>query len=147
MQPQYKRCSACAVDLPLAAFGMQSGGRYGRRGRCQPCERAISRERGRLRYAKIREAMRALKSGPCSDCGQTFPPFVMEFDHPESAIKTGIISGMVGGGITARVLREVAKCDLVCSNCHRVRTYTRWVTSGVTVGGRPRAPLPEMDYA
>lgn len=65
-----------------------------------------------------------LKSAPCMDCGRCFNPWVMDFDHRNPAEKEFSIAHAVEGGYTLeRIKREVAKCDLVCANCHRERTY------------------------
>lgn len=64
------------------------------------------------------------KNHPCQDCGQSFPHYVMEFDHvPERGPKQFNISR--GNTGSSAWLTELAKCDLVCANCHRARTYER----------------------
>jgi hypothetical protein len=75
--------------------------------------------------ARVRELIAELKSGPCTDCGGRFPPFVMDFDHVRGT-KLGIISRMGTGRMAwAKTLAEVEKCDVVCANCHRLRTQLR----------------------
>lgn len=65
-----------------------------------------------------------LKSVPCADCGQTYPPYVMDFDHQED--KEFIIAlAPTKGYSLERIRREVEKCEIVCSNCHRIRTFNR----------------------
>jgi len=66
-----------------------------------------------------------LRTVPCFDCGRTFPYFVMQFDHRDAANKRCVVTQMVGRAGTATILAEVAKCDVVCANCHRERTYLR----------------------
>jgi hypothetical protein len=81
----------------------------------------INRRQRQGRYAEIR----ALKSNPCTDCGGSFSPCVMDFDHRDPATKTDEISVMVKRMVAwGLVLAEIAKCDLVCSCCHRLRTYS-----------------------
>ena len=85
------------------------------------------RERN-LAYAKQRQDERQaliwrIKDVPCKDCGDTFPPYCMDFDHV-TGTKTANISEMKSYSMD-RILDEVAKCDIVCSNCHRIRTYQR----------------------
>ena len=65
-----------------------------------------------------------LKSKPCTDCHLTFPSYVMDFDHVRGEKLFGIAHGMHNHTLD-RVLVEIAKCDLVCANCHRIRTHTR----------------------
>ena len=85
-----------------------------------PGERAATNRR-RNKIAK--EALRSLKEGrPCTDCGGTYPPWVMDFDHRPGTIKCAVVSDLSG---SPRLAAEAAKCDLVCANCHRERTYRR----------------------
>ena len=65
-----------------------------------------------------------LKQRPCQDCGGTFPPECMDFDHrPGTTKRFGISNGQHYNWPT--LLAEVEKCDLVCANCHRTRTWQR----------------------
>jgi pyruvate-formate lyase-activating enzyme len=51
---------------------------------------------------------------------------VMEFDHRPGEAKVSHVANMLRDGIgKARILVEISKCDLVCSNCHRIRTWKR----------------------
>ena len=61
------------------------------------------------------------KSVPCLDCQETFPPYVMDFDHVRGVKSFAISRG--GCRSVSKLLEEMAKCDVVCSNCHRLRTY------------------------
>lgn len=70
--------------------------------------------------------MDSLKEGhPCVDCGETFPPWVMHWDHLPGHLKINEISSMVGSHRRALILEELAKCELVCANCHVMRTVVR----------------------
>jgi hypothetical protein len=61
---------------------------------------------------------------PCTDCGNCYPPIAMGFDHlPEFEKSFNITSGSVKGREV--VLAELAKCELVCHNCHAIRTDNR----------------------
>ncbi|HWX97114.1 MAG TPA: hypothetical protein VNZ01_09715 [Solirubrobacteraceae bacterium] len=63
------------------------------------------------------------RAHPCVDCGED-DPLVLEFDHC-----AGKKIFCVGKGLRDRswqsVLDEMAKCDVVCANCHRRRTAHR----------------------
>lgn len=63
------------------------------------------------------------ESSPCADCGVYYPHYVMDYDHLGD--KVGNVSLLVKTASLQRVLDEIAKCDLVCSNCHRARTFLR----------------------
>lgn len=64
------------------------------------------------------------ESSPCVDCGINYPYWVMHYDHTENN-KIGNVSRIALSGSKRRVLDEIAKCDLVCSNCHATRTHAR----------------------
>lgn len=65
-----------------------------------------------------------IKDVPCMDCGIKYPPYVMDFDHRNPYDKKMNISRVGQWGIKT-LLEEVKKCDIVCSNCHRIRTNNR----------------------
>ena len=79
----------------------------------------------RARRISHRELLRELREKACADCGQHFPHYVMQFDHRDPATKHYVVTQMVGRAGKDRILAEAAKCDIVCSNCHRMRTYVR----------------------
>src|SRR2546423_13858300 len=87
--------------------------------------RGLYRDRNRRKRARLRAIARELKSRPCADCGQTFPFYVMDFDHREGEEKTAQVAMLVNAMNLQRLLAEIEKCDLVCANCHRIRTYKR----------------------
>ena len=64
-----------------------------------------------------------LRTHACVDCGET-DLLVLEFDHLRD--KKYNIAEMINRDFTwASILREIEKCEVVCANCHRRRTYTR----------------------
>jgi hypothetical protein len=79
------------------------------------------------RMASNRDLVNAAKANPCKDCGGIFPFCVMDFDHRPGTKKIGSISSLVGNWIISakKLIIEMEKCDLVCANCHRIRTYNR----------------------
>ena len=76
----------------------------------------------RRRQATILDRCRAV---PCSDCGERYPPCAMDFDHRDPSTKRAAVTRMIGRAGTQRLLDEIAKCDIVCANCHRLRTSRR----------------------
>ena len=69
------------------------------------------------------EFLNRIRQLPCADCARTFPVCVMEFDHREPSEKKGFVSQMAGRVGIKTLLEEIAKCDIVCANCHRNRSY------------------------
>ena len=70
------------------------------------------------------------KDTPCTDCGVRYPSYVMDFDHVNGD-KIGHVAHIVSHGSERKLLEEIAKCEVVCSNCHRERTHARKVAIGV----------------
>jgi hypothetical protein len=67
-----------------------------------------------------------LKAKPCADCGNEFPTCCMDFDHRPGTEKVNNVGTMFAHHWSQeRILAEIAKCDLVCANCHRIRTQAR----------------------
>lgn len=73
----------------------------------------------------FRDWLWALKSEPCTDCGLAWPPYVMQFDHLPGFQKEFGVTVRAWGKGRAKVLEEIAKCELVCANCHFIRTHQR----------------------
>lgn len=135
-EPETRRCIDCLEVKPSASFRWSSKGHLRRIPRCKECDAlhlAADRQENKGRYvASKRRQYRALrdlvdqhKVDPCLDCGQSFPTYVMDFDHRDPTTKISKVSQLVYSGSSVLVLAEIAKCDLVCSNCHRIRTHTR----------------------
>lgn len=60
---------------------------------------------------------------PCADCGRDFPSFVKDFDHRKGS-KLFNIADIVKRGVSIeKLVEEILKCDVVCANCHRIRTH------------------------
>lgn len=79
-------------------------------------------DKARRNNEKTKELIREAKNVPCMDCKNTYPYYVMDFDHRENKEFDVSRGHQVG---KQRVLDEIAKCDVVCSNCHRIRTWQR----------------------
>ena len=80
-------------------------------------------KRIRLSAKEERDIINSLKIGKgCVDCGDTYAPHCMDFDHVRGE-KHYSVSQMLGNGFRLEtILDEIKKCDLVCANCHRIRT-------------------------
>ena len=67
----------------------------------------------------------AAKARPCMDCSHQFPAVCMDFDHVRGK-KVANVSILVARCRALQVIQdEIAKCDVVCANCHRIRTLER----------------------
>lgn len=85
--------------------------------------REIVRSRNKEYVRKIKE------SNPCIDCGKFYHYSQMDFDHIEDNKIDGIAK-MVNSSIKIeRIQKEIDKCELVCANCHRLRTWNRLINN------------------
>lgn len=133
-----KRCPRCGEVKPLTEFSRNAGRKDGVQSMCKRCRRVYDQERYRrlqgtsIEYRPLRSErgrgawLRSLKQDkPCADCGRLYLPQVMQWDHKPGFEKLGDVSGDFWGRGREEVLAEIAKCDLVCANCHAIRTFTR----------------------
>ena len=141
-----KTCTRCRTEKPSTEFSSgyrRKDGTATVRAWCKACHRAYSKTHyletsspakrydgsfdmslyGKQRLLAFRAWMDRLKAGPCADCGDKFHPAAMDFDHVRGK-KAKHISNM-WSWTHDKVLEELKKCELVCANCHRVRTYLR----------------------
>ena len=131
----FRRCVMCGMWKATSEFHDSRTGQFSY---CRECRRAYDRryyhERGkkarlarrRTHLMKARAWMAALKGGvPCADCGELFPVWVMHWDRLPGYEKVGNISEMVGSRSRTITIAELRKCELVCGNCHVLRTIGR----------------------
>jgi hypothetical protein len=132
-----KICGLCKQEKNLVEFNKKAGRDY------QPYCRLCDNQKSRERYAanrehhmqvikkrnkkykqEIDELVRSLKSNTaCADCKKKYHWYQMDFDHVKGN-KDKAVSVMVGQKVSKnRILKEIEKCELVCANCHRLRTY------------------------
>jgi L-lysine 2,3-aminomutase len=132
-----KLCSRCKVEKDLADFNRRSD----RPGKLQPWCRSCQSERmaewhkashGTARTARLREnraerkriaraaILELLARTPCTDCGED-DPLVLEFDHVRGEKSYNIATMVCHGYSLEAVMAEVAKCEVICANCHRRR--------------------------
>ena len=141
-----KFCPRCGVQKRFVAFGRNVRRGDGLQSYCRDCRREYVREhyaRNALRYRisaasrneqrrdALRRIIREAKDRECADCGIRYPFYVMDFDHRQDAKKFFNIGRDAPGRCSLDGLRrEIGKCDVVCANCHRVRTHRRGVELG-----------------
>lgn len=79
----------------------------------------------RQRARKQRTIADYLSAHPCVDCGES-DLVVLQFDHRDHRAKEFNVSHLLRSGSLERLLTEVAKCDVRCSNCHIRRTASQF---------------------
>jgi len=71
--------------------------------------------------------LRDIRRVPCEDCGRSFAPYLMDFDHRDPETKAFNVLQRAGSVSRRRLTAEIAKCDIVCANCHKARGHARWM--------------------
>jgi len=109
--------------------------------RCKDCQRTYHKkhyknnlesykDRAKKRNQEITQALKTIihaqKDKPCQDCGIKYPHYVMDFDHlPGEQKLFNMARATCLQPSSEKLMVEIQKCDVVCSNCHRIRTYNR----------------------
>jgi hypothetical protein len=134
-----KLCTACMTEKTNEEFNKNSSKHDGLQTKCRDCQkiwydnyyRSNPKELTRITLnnvahrLELREYVDKLKSAPCTDCKRIYPPWAMDFDHIGSDKILNISNGVQRGISFAKIISEIAKCELVCANCHRTRTHNR----------------------
>lgn len=131
-----KFCNKCNKEKSKTDFNKNTQKRDGLQTTCRECNREYLKNhyKNNIKYYKNKSNIykreiytkiaRLKESKPCTDCGQCYPHYVMDFDHISNNKKFNIAHLINSCDIT-KLENEISKCELVCSNCHRIRTYNR----------------------
>lgn len=89
-------------------------------GQKQKTKQRSEKRRNELRkkIAEIKEAI------GCVDCKTKYPYYVLQFDHIKDD-KIDNIAAMISWYPWEEIKKEIEKCEVVCANCHAMRTYKR----------------------
>lgn len=133
-----KICALCGTTKNLEEFNFKR--KVKKQPYCRACQsnkskafynnnqqKSITRTRANRfkNFKAVENLILDLKSKPCLDCGGTFAAVSMDFDHVRG-VKVLSISYMARFGYSvANIIKEMDKCEVVCANCHRVRTRDR----------------------
>lgn len=137
-----RQCTKCGEEKSVEEFYVtKRGKKLALYSRCHRCHQIVTEE-GReknpesrdakivnlIRWraeqkGKLREIVNRAKDVPCADCGVVYPHYVMDFDHVRGE-KEAHVSRMLSRGVPEEVLlAEIEKCEVVCANCHRERSF------------------------
>lgn len=134
-----KNCSKCKLAKPVSEFYKNKSKPDGYGNMCKDCMRdygntysktdkgrEIQKEMKRRKRERALNLIKEAKNKPCADCGNEYPHYVMDFDHLGNEEKLFNIGNTSERPLSlTRLQTEIDKCDVVCSNCHRIRTHNR----------------------
>lgn len=146
-----KICSKCGEEKEHTEFRFRrdkaTKSRL-RRKDCAECQRLAGRShystnkaayktRSQRRREDLRRRHDEIKAKlPCADCQLFWHPCQTDWDHRDGATKIADVSFLVNAFYWSEALEEMKKCDLVCANCHRMRTWLRAHDLPITWSGR-----------
>ena len=131
-----KLCGVCRLAQSVNNFTRRKKSTDGLNMKCKSCMKVyihrhyLSHKRGYMSRAKAKkvrciELLRQLKDNkPCADCAILHRHFALDYDHI-TGTKIMAVSILANRGQINKMLREIAKCQLVCATCHRYRTFNR----------------------
>lgn len=134
-----KTCTKCGIEKIEDEFSFKNKRAGTRQSKCKSCYSGImkshyennkqaSRDRKQQSCQRRLEYLRELKgTTPCHDCHVQYKHYIMEFDHREG--KELCVTSAISWS-WKKMLSEVVKCDVVCSNCHSERTWQRKTAGG-----------------
>lgn len=131
-------CTVCK-DAKTAYYRERRGSKPRQRRQWTPAEKKERINRLLLNHK--------LNVGQCLDCGLKCDEtnwFVFDLDHRDPSIKEFTISQKKHGVSIQRLMDEIAKCDLVCANCHRHRTFGQLKAGVVSSHNRVDKDLPRL---
>lgn len=144
-----RRCGRCGEEKALDNFAWRRRKRGQRDNYCRTCRSHYKREhyqknkeryvanaarrRQRVLVERVTWLVDYLMEHPCVDCGEA-DVVVLDFDHVGDD-KAFDVSRGIRDRPWKDVLAELAKCEVVCANCHRRRTAAR--------GGHLRAAVAQ----
>jgi hypothetical protein len=131
-----KICISCKTEKDLTEFTKNRSKKDGYNTSCRECKRKhqqawyaksstaqkkrVFERNKRIRGTLLKQLFDYLTEHPCVKCGEA-DPVVLEFDHLRD--KTTEISNLIARSYSwERVLEEIAKCQVLCANCHRRKT-------------------------
>lgn len=135
-----KTCPKCLRSLNVDCFSRNAARKDGRSSACKECQRQYTnahyaenkgyyKKKARVwsnqRLQELARIINLAKSKPCVDCGRQFPPVAMDLDHIRG-VKVDDVSRLRQTHVHPDVIEaEIAKCDVRCAVCHRLKTHKK----------------------
>lgn len=127
-----KQCNRkkCKELKPLSEFNKDKNRKDGYSNRCRECTKLLQRKNyyenkdvyykrklERIYKRRVFIIKDKLKKG-CKECGVKHPA-ILEYHHKDPSKKNMEIAVNYKFTSMYNLLKEIAKCDVLCSNCHR----------------------------
>jgi uncharacterized CHY-type Zn-finger protein len=143
-------CNKCGEDKEESEFVYRNAEKKIKHGICKVCKNTLYQKRWYLKHkvehlARTNERRRRYKkemrefllefykTHPCETCGFNIPA-ALEFHHKVPKEKTIEVSLLINGSYSLEYAKkEIAKCSVLCANCHRILTSKEngWFKAGL----------------
>lgn len=133
-----KTCTRCNQTLDQDCFAWKTRSKNKKQSQCKECMKLSRKEsyyRNKQPYINRAAARKKvlvketqdylgslLASASCEHCGIA-DPIVLEFHHVDRETKNFSISSAIGNYALSTIKKEIAKCILLCANCHSRVTH------------------------
>jgi len=135
-----KTCSKCKLEKELYEFNKDKNKKDGHCNWCKTCNKENMKSyyksnkekvkyenyqnKKKYRVEKKEKLLDYLRNNSCIDCGNS-DIRVLEFDHVRGEKKMDVTKMVSSAYSWDKIQEEIDKCEVVCSNCHKIRTYSR----------------------
>lgn len=154
----YLTCCTCKETLHKSSFSLRSSITGKRAAACKPCHssyrrkhytensikykvqakewneansgkrKSIASKSAAKRGKEVKQLAVDYKGGCCQDCKGVFPNCCYDFHHLDPAQKDYHIAPLLNARGFEAAKKELDKCVLLCSNCHRIRHHVKSAT-------------------
>lgn len=134
-----KKCNSCKLVQAIEKFSWKNKNKNIKAGKCKSCHKEYAKthytsncksykdrayKNNKTYRKRNKKYIDELKSVPCMDCGNSYDPVCMDFDHLRDKIKN--VANLAKDSFSlASLNKEIDKCEVVCANCHRLRSKNR----------------------
>ena len=129
-----KICSKCKVEKSDSDFNKRKRSKDGLNSYCKSCNNENLKnhyknnkeyyyDKSKKYFKKLQEWLTEYKETlKCSVCEES-RHWVLDFHHTDPLIKEGSVSSMLNNSSKEKIIKEIEKCIVLCSNCHRDLHY------------------------
>lgn len=127
-----KICSKCKIEKPISEFRWKNKAKGIMHSQCKECQKAqekVHYQESKERQIAVKETAQFQKNRNiqlvenaravgCRKCGEK-RSYVLDFHHKNPEEKENVIAHMLKSSGEDKLIAELAKCDVLCANCHR----------------------------
>lgn len=112
------KCTCCGETITIENASIHNRKKGSYRPICKECKKIRDLEYQEKRVATQKAITKERKKEGCCCCGDK-RHYVLDFHHVDPKTKVERVSHMIGRYSTDSIIKEMDKCVLLCSNCHR----------------------------